>query len=251
VIYICLPVHDEAQTVGVLLWKIRNVMAEFGRDYEVLVLDDGSTDDTGETLDRYGSSVPLTVLRPGTRLGYAASVERLLREVVRRAAYPKRDAAVVLQGDFTEDPADIVALIKTLEGGADIVAGQEVVDGGAPPRRVRWTRALARLVLGKALRGAPVSDPLCGFRAYRVIVLKKALREGAEPMATASERWAANLELLGALVPHARRLEEAPLSLRYGLQTRPSRFKALRTLRDLRRVGRSPLLWTGAPGSAS
>ena len=34
-IYICLPVHNEAQTVGVLLWKIRNVMAEFGRTPQI------------------------------------------------------------------------------------------------------------------------------------------------------------------------------------------------------------------------
>lgn len=249
-IYICLPVHEEARTVGALLWKIRNVMAEFGRDYEILVLDDASGDDTRETLDRYGSTLPLTVLQNEVRQGYAASVERLLREVVDRAPYPKRDAAVVLQGDFTEDPADMVPLIKTLEGGADIVAGQEVENGGGLPRRLRWTRRAARLLAGRALRQAPVTDPLCGFRAYRVIVLKKALREADTPLTAGGEPWAANLELLDALLPHARRLEETPLSLRHGLRTRPSRFSALRTLRDLRKAGRAPL-WTDVPEKAS
>ena len=45
-IYICIPALDEARTIGVLLWRIRQVMEEFPRDYHVLVLDDGSTDDT-------------------------------------------------------------------------------------------------------------------------------------------------------------------------------------------------------------
>ena len=48
-IYVCIPVHDEARTVGVLLWKIRNVMRELARDYELLVLDDASADDTAAT----------------------------------------------------------------------------------------------------------------------------------------------------------------------------------------------------------
>ena len=43
-IYVCIPAHNEASTIGVLLWKIRKVMLEFGREYEVLILDDASTD---------------------------------------------------------------------------------------------------------------------------------------------------------------------------------------------------------------
>jgi glycosyltransferase involved in cell wall biosynthesis len=70
VIYVCIPVHDEAGTVGPLLWKIRKVMASFGRDYEVVAFDDASTDGTGETLQRYRSSLPLTVLRSDERVGY-------------------------------------------------------------------------------------------------------------------------------------------------------------------------------------
>jgi len=35
VIYICIPAHNEKRTIGVLLWKIRNVMAEIGRDFEI------------------------------------------------------------------------------------------------------------------------------------------------------------------------------------------------------------------------
>ena len=51
-----------------------------------------------------------------------------------------------------------------------------------------------------------------------------------------SDGWAANLELLRLLVPHARRVAEAPLEMRYDLQVRPSRFRAMRTLLSLTRV---------------
>jgi glycosyltransferase involved in cell wall biosynthesis len=237
VIYLCIPAHDEAATVGVLLWKIRNVMTDFGRDFEILVVDDGSTDGTPGVLERYRSSLPLTVLRNETPVGYGASVDRLLREVVERTPYPKRDAAVVLQADFTEDPAQVVPLVKTLEGGADIVAGAEERSGRrARPRGEKFARWAAPFLLGSTYREAPVSDPLAGFRAYRAIVVKKAVRDDSAPLSSAAARWAANAQLLAALAPHARRIEEVPLSLRYHLMTRDSRFQTVPTLQELFRA---------------
>ena len=106
---------------------------------------------------------------------------------------------------------------------------------------VRWvTERLLKRVVG----GAPVSDPLGGLRAYRVIVLKKALRDRVEPLIT-TDGWAANVELLGMLAPHARRISEAPLALRYDLQMRPSRFRPVRTLWSLARLRAS--LWASPP----
>ncbi|MDX1493311.1 MAG: glycosyltransferase family 2 protein [Longimicrobiales bacterium] len=235
-IYVCIPTHNEASTVGVLLWKTRNVMGEFDRDYRLVVHDDASTDETPEVLQRYRRSLPLTILRSEERIGYGASVERLLRHVEAEAPYPKRDCAVVMQADFTESPDDIVSLVKVLEGGADIVAGvtEETTAEAKPMRTVRWA---VEKFLGGLLRNAPVSDPLPGLRAYRVIVLKKAFREMEEGESLIrSDGWAANVELLGRLAPHARRIAEVPLNMRYELQTRPSRFRPWRTFFGLARL---------------
>jgi len=249
VIYICIPAHNEARTIGVLLWKIRNVMGEFGRDYEILVLDDASTDDTAATLDRYRSVLPVRVLRERERIGYPAALEKLLREAVKRTAYPKRDAVVTLQGDFTDHPDHIVTLVKAIEGGADIVAGRRADAGRAAPGRVRLARRLAPWVTGAGLREAPVADPFCGFRAYRLIVLRKALRAlGDGPLLT-HDGWAGNFELLARVAPHSRRIEEVPLETRYDIRTRPSRFRTVRTLRDLARVRGST--WTAPEHEAA
>ena len=235
-IYVCVPVHDEVGTVGALLWKVRKVMAQFGRDYRIVVLDDASSDGTFATLERYRTSLPLTLLRSEERVGYGRAVERLLRHTVENAAYPKRDCAVVLQADFSEDPADLETLVKAVEGGADIVAGVEVEGKARGPRAVRLARWMAPLCLGPAFQKSPVSDPLSGYRAYRVIVLKKAFREGEDLLAPAADRWAANVGFLGAFAPHARRIEESPLALRYELMIRASRFRPVRALRELLRV---------------
>jgi hypothetical protein len=195
-------------------------------------------------LTRYRRSLPLTILRSEDRLGYARSVDRLLRHAVADAAYPKRDCAVVLQGDFTERPEDVVSLVKTIEGGADIVAGSVPLEARLP-KAMRRARRFAHLALGSVWKKAPVSDPVTGLRAYRIIVLKKALRDVPEDQpVVASEGWAANLEFLRFLAPHARRISEVPLEMRYDLQVRPSRFRAVRTLLSLTRLrGGAP--WGG------
>jgi glycosyltransferase involved in cell wall biosynthesis len=246
VIFVCIPTHNEAATIGVLLWKTRNVMGEFGRDYRIIVHDDASDDETPEVLRRYRRSLPLTIVRSETRLGYGRSVEALLRRVVDEAPYPKRDCAVVLQGDFTESPSHIVHLVKILEGGADIVAGSAATDQDDTPlskRVARWAVGTFRRGL---MQGSPVSDPLAGLRAYRVIVLKKALRDRSpdNPLIR-SDGWAANVEMLGRLAPHARRIAEAPYDFRYDLQARPSRFRPWQTVMGLLRLPGS--VW-GPPG---
>lgn len=234
-IYICIPTHDEERTIGVMLWKIRTVMADFQRDYQILVADDASTDGTPEVLEPYTRILPLTVFRNPQRRGYAASLEMLLREAVRRSTYPKRDIIVTIQGDFTDEPAEIPSLVKRIEGGVDIVTTNLRPGLDRAPRSVRWAWRLFGFLLRRLRWPDEVSDPISGFRAYRVVAVKKAIETRTGALLGGWEGWAANAALLRAVAPFARRVEEAPVKVRYDRRARPTRFRTLETGRDVLR----------------
>jgi glycosyltransferase involved in cell wall biosynthesis len=223
-IYVCIPSYNEAPTVGLLLWKVRQVFAGFPREYQMLVLDDGSDDATAEVLERYTRVLPLTVIRHQTRRGYAASVEKLLRQAVDRTDRPKRDAAILMHADFAHGPNFIPDLVRRIESGADIVIAESKLEG-EPSRARRLVRRLAPVVLRGAVTVPGVSDVVSGFAIFRLITLRNAFRNQPSPLLT-TEGWAANAELYDRAARHARRLETIDTVERRDLRQRPSRMNS-------------------------
>jgi len=242
VIYVTLPVHDEEHTVGVLMWKIRKVFAGLGRDFRIIVVDDASTDGTADVLESYRRVLPLTVRRNAERMGYATSLEQLIREAVRVSRYPKRDALLVMQADFTDGPEMIPEMLRRFQGGADLVAGREV-DVRDAPRAVKLARIGAGMIARPGAIAAEVEDPYCGFRLYRLVSLKRALADVPDGGALLRhEGWASSLELLTAVTPYLRSTAQVDISTDYSRRYRSSRFRVGATLWGLLRASRDPRL---------
>ena len=223
-LYICIPAYNEAPTIGVLLWRIRKVLKDFPREYEIVVFDDGSTDATAETLQPYGDVLPLSVLGGERHVGYAAALDGLCRAVVAKTKYPRRDAMLLMQGDFTDQPEHIPELVKRFEGGADIVIGERTTVPSAPVP-VRRLRRVAPWLLRPFVTVPGVADPFASFRLIRISVLRDVLKQAGDEPLVSSAGWAANVDLLSRTIPHARRVETVTLEQRFDIRPRPSRIR--------------------------
>src|SRR5882672_8489179 len=130
-IYVCVPAHDEAKTVGLVLWKVRQVFTAFEREYQIIACDDASTDGTADVLTSYARVLPLTVIKHQTRQGYARSLEELLRLALQRTDRPKRDCAIPLHADFVDAAETIEEMVKRLDSGVDLVVAEQYRVRGA------------------------------------------------------------------------------------------------------------------------
>src|SRR6266508_649688 len=171
-IYVCVPVHNEASTVGLVLWKARRVFTAFQREYQIIACDDASTDASADVLTSYARVLPLTVIKHRSRQGYARSLEELLRLALQRTDRPKRDCAITLHADFIHSPEAMEEMVKRVDSGADLVVAEQIEQRGKASRALRFARRWASRLL--ALPG--LRDTVSGFLALRLIVLRQALR---------------------------------------------------------------------------
>lgn len=235
-IYVCIPSHNEAPTVGLLLWKIRQVFTSFPREYQLVVADDGSTDHSAEVLESYARALPLTLIRHRERRGYAATVEELLRTAVGRTDRPKRDCAILMHADFAHGPAYLPDLVRRVESGADLVVAQGSLEG-EPSRGRRLLRRWAPLLLRSGAGIPGVSDVVSGFVAFRLVTLKNAFAAREGRLLT-TDGWTANAELLARAAQHARRIETIDAVERHDLRPRPSRIEPWEAAREIWRSRR-------------
>jgi len=163
-ISIVIPLLDEVENVDELLTRTLAALDDLGRPGEVICVDDGSRDGTFAALRRWTARDPrLTAVRLARHFGQAAA----LGAGVDRA----RGAVIVpMDGDLQNDPADIGALVATLEGGQyDVVSGWRRVRQDPLHRRVpSW---LANRLISR-LGGIALHDTGCTLKAYRATVAR-------------------------------------------------------------------------------
>ena len=234
-IYVCVPSHNNSATIGLLLWKIKKVFDEYPREYHLLVADDCSTDTTRETLGPYQRALPMAVLRHQKRKGYAASMEALLREALRRSDRPKRDCAIIIPPDFSVSPEGIPDLLRKIESGADVVVGELDQDATLAARLVRRT---AGWLLKPGVNLPGLRDPLSGFCAFRLVTLKQCLRERNNQRLLITDGVAANAELVARAAQRARQIYAVPGKMIRLEGARQIQDLSLASALDLFRAGR-------------
>jgi dolichol-phosphate mannosyltransferase len=160
---IVIPAHNEAESLEALAGEIRRALDGEGLAYEVIFVDDGSTDATPAALRRLAAADGrVRVVRQRRRAGQSAALDAGFRRA--RGAI-----LVTLDADLQNDPADIPRLLAELPG-------HDLVCGVRTRRRDDWVRRVSsRLANGVRNRVTDerIADVGCSLKAYRAEVLRR------------------------------------------------------------------------------
>ncbi len=154
---VVVPAYNEVENTPVLVAELLTALAATGRTWELLLIDDGSADGTGEAMEAAAAAEPrIRVLRLARNAGQSAA---LAAGLVRA----RGEVIVTLDADLQNDPADIPRLLAALEG-ADVVSGVRA------KRNDTWIRLVSSRIANatrRAALGDSVTDIGCSLKAYR------------------------------------------------------------------------------------
>ncbi len=157
-ISIVIPLLNEAESLRPLMHQIREVMAAYGRSYQVIFIDDGSTDDSMQILEELHTAHPeVTVIQFRRNFAKAAAYTAGFQRATGRVI-------ITMDADLQDDPAEIPNLVARLDEGYDLVSGWkkkrfDPLGKTIPSRFFNW-------VTGR-VSGIPIHDFNCGLKAYR------------------------------------------------------------------------------------
>jgi glycosyltransferase involved in cell wall biosynthesis len=163
IISIVIPAYNEQGTIGKTVLGTILTMDSLKIPYEIIVVDDGSTDDTARIASKYKA----TVLSNGKNRGKGYALRRGFR-------HARGDIVVTIDSDGAHEPKEIPDLIQPLFNGVDVVAGSRYLSG-----RMHTTTRLHRIgntVFNLAimtLTRKRITDSQSGFRAFKKEVLEK------------------------------------------------------------------------------
>jgi glycosyltransferase involved in cell wall biosynthesis len=158
-----IPLYNEEESVDKLVARILAAASNFDFDYEIILVDDGSTDHTWRNIERLKENTPhLRGIKFRRNFGQTAAMAAGFD-------HARGDVIVALDGDLQNDPNDIPILLRKMQEGFDIVSGWR------KERKDHWSRVLPSKVANWMISrttGVCLHDYGCSLKAYRAECIK-------------------------------------------------------------------------------
>jgi len=219
-----IPAYNEARTILEVLERIDALDLEV----EVIVVDDGSTDETAAIVETFAASHPEVHLLRQPNRGKGSAVRLAATRIT-------KEIAVIQDADMEYDPADVIRLIEPIQRGvADVVFGSRL-SGGAPQRAYLFWHLIGNRCLSLLtglLFNTTLSDMETGYKAFRSDVLRS--------LRLTQDDFAIEPEITGEVCRRHLRVYEMPIAY-YGRTYADGKnitwrdgFKAIRVLVQVR-----------------
>jgi dolichol-phosphate mannosyltransferase len=166
---VVIPAHNEAEVIEPTLRGLIAQLGPEGIDYEIIVVDDGSSDGTGDVVARVAAEEQrVRIVRNEAPNGFGFAVRKGLESF-------RNDAVVIVMADGSDDPRDVVLYHRVLEAGYDCAFGSRFMPGAVVRDYPRFKLIINRAVntgLRLAFRHG-YNDTTNAFKAYRREVVEQ------------------------------------------------------------------------------
>ena len=232
-IYIILPAYNEEASIGKLLIRIAQSMQDAKIDnFEIIVVNDGSSDRTLEIARALSQEIPIIILSHEINQGLGATIRDGLYEASEVAK--ERDIIITMDADDTHTPGLILRMIRMIMEGHDVVIASRYkqnsrIKGLSIYRQLLSFGASWLFRIFFPIKG--VKDFTCGFRAYRGDVLKKAISMYGDTFID-QEGFQCMVDILLKLRKLDLIFGEVPFILRYDKKESKSKMDILDTIKN-------------------
>lgn len=191
---VVIPAYNEQENMGSVLEKIKKITPS---DTEIIVVDDGSTDNTAEIAKKKGAKV----IRHWRNMGKGVSI----REAT---SFAKANTVIFIDGDGQDDPFDIPKLLLSMKNGADLVIGSRwlgVLEEGAISKLHFFVTTLITQLINILFR-CNITDSQAGFRCIK--------RDAFKSLRLTAKGYDIETEMLVKAIKHRLRIVEVPVTRR-------------------------------------
>jgi dolichol-phosphate mannosyltransferase len=159
---VVVPTYNEAGSLPILAERLQAALG--GREWELVVVDDGSPDGTADIAAALAPRIPVRVVRRAGKAGLASAV-------VAGFDAARGDVLLVMDADLSHPPEVVPALVDAIDKGADLAVGSRYVKGGGVMDWPLKRRIVSRVacLMGNVL--VPVRDATSGFFGLRRSVI--------------------------------------------------------------------------------
>jgi dolichol-phosphate mannosyltransferase len=225
-IYIILPAYNEAKSLPLLIPKIKAVMEHHNYSYTVIIVNDGSKDDTSHLINEYKKQMPIEVINHKYNRGLGETI----RDGFEYASEISTDDDIIirLDCDDTHDPIYMPGLIDKINQGSDVVIASRFVEGGGQEGLTFFRKTIslfANLFMKIFFPIKGLKEYSSGYRAYRVSVIKHALEVfGNNFIQLKGIGFSCTLEKIIKLKILGAKFSESPFVLKYNQKLSESKM---------------------------